>query len=583
MYRTIQKIIQYLAKEKSKEIRLRILIIFTCIVLFKISAAYIPFLYGILIDHINTAIPGEFVVPIGLVFGYTTVKFLSSAFQYIQESSIVRVSERITRRLAIDSFHHLHGLSHDFHLQTKSGALAQSLSLGIRAVSFIFSSVLLGFIPLILEFVLVSAILFFTVNLLFAFLLVLTSILYFYGSAYLGHYHLITVREMNSAEVETQSLLIDSLINFESIKHFSKKNYETKLLNTAWKTQEKLVTKSTFYLSLIKILQEWLLSIFYIAFLLFALYQMKAGHMTIGQLVMVMMYLVELLMSSRMLAHEQSHVQRSVADMDGIFDILEQKPTISDKKDAYPIIIKEGEVNFEKVKFGYNAQKLILNNISFTIPSGKVVAIVGKTGAGKTTISRLIMRLYDVEAGKITIDGHDIRGVTQESLRLSIGIVPQDISLFNNTIGFNIAYSNPQATQLQIEEAARLACLHDFIMELPEKYNTKVGERGLKLSGGEKQRVALARIMLKKPKILLFDEATSSLDVHTEKAIQSSLKLIKKKCTVIMIAHRLSTVLIADKILVFDSGALIEQGTHTDLLKANGYYASLWRTHSLAS
>lgn len=583
MNKAYQTIFQYLIKEKTKEIRGRLIIILTCMILFKASAAYVPYLYGILIDYINTSASGEFVIPLGLVFGYGIVRFLSSAFQYIQESSIAKISERISRRVAVDTFYHLHSLSHDFHLQRKSGGLSQSLSIGMRAIPYVFSTMLLSFIPLILEFALVSVILFFAVSSLFIFLLLLTSILYFYGSTYLTHRHLVTVREMNSAEVETRSFFTDSLINFEPIKYFNKKKYETEILNKAWKIQENLLTKSTFHLSLIKIAQDWLLSFLFVAFLLAALYQMKGGHMTIGQLIMVMMYLVELLLSLRMIAHEQGEVQRAVADMDGIFDILSQKPTISDKKGAYPITVSGGEIQFEKVKFGYNPQTPILNNISFTIPASKMVAIVGKTGEGKTTIARLIMRLYDVETGKITIDGHDVREVTQESLRQSIGIVPQDISLFNNTIGFNISYANPQATQDEIEEAARLACLHDFIISLPEKYNTKVGERGLRLSGGEKQRIALARVMLKKPKILLFDEATSSLDAFTEKSIQNSLKLIKEKYTVIMIAHRLSTILIADKILVLDSGALIEEGTHEDLLKAEGFYASLWKTYALAS
>lgn len=579
VYKTTNRLLISFLKRNKKDIKLKIFLLFFCIILFKLSSACIPFLYGKLIDHVNTSeVSGEFIIPIGLVIGYGIARFLSNTFQYVQEFSLTSVSKRITSRLAINIFDHLHHLSHDFHLKNKSGALAQSVRLGLRAVGDIFSSVILGFIPLIIEFLFVTVVLLFTVNFLFVGVLILTSIFYFILAGYLARKHIMTVQRMNDAELDTSSHLIDSLINFEAIKYFSKQNDESVIFDDAWKKQEHLSVKSAFNLSMLKILQEWLFIILYVAFLLGALYQMKVGHMTVGQLVMVMTYLTELLNSLHLLVHEQEHLRRSLTDMKGIFSLLDEHPSIIDKKNAPLITIAKGEIKFENVSFGYSPDNLILKNIFLTIPAGKVIAIVGKTGAGKTTISRLIMRLYDVNSGSIKIDGQDIRHVTQSSLRSSIGIVPQDISLFNNTISFNIAYPNPKATQSQIEEAARLAHLHEFIVSLPEKYNTIVGERGLKLSGGEKQRIALARIMLKKPKIVVFDEATSSLDVHTEKSIQSSLALIKEHCTVVIIAHRLSTVTLADEIFVFDSGSIIEQGSHQALLLKNGTYATLWDT-----
>ncbi len=563
--RTIRTLLPYLWPKGSLEMRARVTIALLFLAAAKGINVGVPVIYKFAVDALSQPNTAIIVVPVGLLLAYGLARVLALAFGELRDAIFAKVAQRAIREAGLKTFQHLHRLALRFHLDRQTGGLSRAVERGTKGIDFLLNFMLFNILPTILEILLVCGVLWGLFNFWFALVTFVTVGTYIAWTVIVTDWRLVYRRRMNKKDGEANTKAIDSLLNYETVKYFGNEEHEARRYDNALRSYEKAAVQSKVSLSMLNIGQAAVISVGLIVVMIMAGYGVQDGVMTLGDFVLVNSYLIQLFLPLNFLGFVYREIKQSLADMEEMFTLLQRETEIADRPDAPPLQINGGEVTFDKVQFHYQPEREILKDVSLTVKSGQTVAIVGPSGAGKSTISRLLYRFYDVTGGRILIDGQDIREVKQDTLRAAIGIVPQDTVLFNDTIYYNIAYGRPSATPSEIEEAARLASVHDFITQLPDGYNTRVGERGLKLSGGEKQRVAIARTILKGPQILTFDEATSALDTHTEKEIQQSLKEVAAERTALVIAHRLSTVVDADDIIVLEHGAVSERGTHTDL------------------
>lgn len=548
----------------------------SALLLAKVANVGLPLILKDIVDALDQPQGQALALPVVLLLSYGLLRLSSSLFNELRDAIFAKVRYGAMRRLSNRMLEHLHCLSLRFHLGRKTGALSRDLERGTRSVSSILNYLIFNIIPTFAEFVLVALILLSQYDVKFALVTFSTVAVYVAFTFSITNWRMHYRHEMNQLESKANNQAIDSLINYETVKYFGNEKLEMRRYNDTLEGWEEAAVKSQTSMSALNFGQGAIIAIGVTLLMFYAAQGVVDGSMSLGDLVLVNAFLLQLFIPLNFLGVVYRAVKYALADMDLMFKTLAEAPEINDAPDARPLQVQSGEVRFEQVSFHYQQERPILQAVDFTIPAGHKVAVVGPSGAGKSTLARLLYRFYDVCDGRIVIDGQDLRQVTQDSLRAAIGIVPQDTVLFNESIEYNIAYARPGASQEEIERAARLANIHDFIASLPKGYATLVGERGLKLSGGEKQRVAIARAILKQPRILIFDEATSSLDSQSEQIIQSALKEVAARHTTLVIAHRLSTIVDADQILVMEHGCLIERGQHNELLQQQGVYAHMW-------
>jgi ATP-binding cassette subfamily B protein len=543
----------------------------------KIATVYVPFVYKTMVDLFSNSDHAVLELPIALLLGYGALRVASIAFSELRDAIFAKVGQRAIRDVALTTFKHLHALGLRFHLDRQTGGLSRSIERGTKGIDFLLTFMLFNILPTLLEITLVCGILWVLFNVWYALVTFVTIISYISYTLLVTEWRLKYRRQMNETDQQANTRAIDSLLNYETVKYFGNEQYEAERFDQSLARYETAAVISKSSLALLNIGQAAIIGVGLTIVMAMAGNGVIAEELTIGDFVLVSTYLMQLYMPLNFLGFVYREIKQSLTDMEAMFHLLEVNAEVKDDPEALPLPAGPGEVTFDRVTFSYDQRRTILHDISFTVPAGHRVAIVGSSGAGKSTISRLLFRFYDVDSGSITIDGAKIREVQQRSVRAAIGVVPQDTVLFNDTIFYNIAYGRPGATVAEVEEAARLAHIHQFIVSSPDGYETMVGERGLKLSGGEKQRVAIARTILKNPRILLFDEATSALDTRTEREIQSSLREVSRGHTTLVIAHRLSTVVDANEIIVLHEGRIAERGSHTDLLTYGGHYAVMWQ------
>ena len=574
---------RHLWPKGEKTLRLRVVIALAMLVLAKVVAVYVPLLYKQAVDALGSTAAQAVAVPVVLILAYGAARILSQAFGEIRDAVFAPVSQRAIRNLALEVFDHLHALSLRYHLERQTGGLSRVIERGTQGMEFLIRFTTFNILPTLLEIALVGGILWSLYDWRFSVITLVVIAGYIVFSIMLSEWRIKFVRRMNDADTEANAKAIDSLLNYETVKYFGNEVHEARRFDVGRRRYEIAAIRSSRTLSLLNIGQGTIISIGLVAVMVMAGSGVVEGTMTIGDFVAVNTFLIQLYMPLNMLGFAYREIRNALVNMEKMFGLLEVPAEIADRPGAPALKVAGGEIVFDHVDFHYEPARPILHDVSFRVPAGHTVAIVGSSGAGKSTVSRILFRFYDVASGSVRIDGQDIRDVTQSSLRAAIGVVPQDTVLFNDTIYYNIAYGRPGATREEVEQAARLARIHDFIMALPQGYEATVGERGLKLSGGEKQRVAIARTILKNPAILLFDEATSALDTRTEQEIQRSLEEVSRGRTTVVIAHRLSTIINADEIIVLDRGRVVERGHHADLLAMNGAYAEMWRRQQEAA
>ena len=575
---TIKTLLPYLWPKDTSTIRTRVIIAMICLLCSKIASVYTPMIYKEVVDLVTENMENPtFYVPVILLVGYGFVRTLAIVFAEIREAVFVNVAQRAMRNVALKTFEHLHALSMRFHMNRKTGGLSRVIERGIKGIEFLLSFMLFNIIPTLLEILLVCGVLWYMFNIWYALITFVTIGLYIAFTLISTEWRLKFRKEMNEQDTKANTRAIDSLLNYETVKYFGNEAHEAARYDSSIQNYEKAAVKSVQSLSVVNIGQSAIISTGLVIVMYMASRDVVAGEMSIGDFSLVVIYLMQLYIPLNFLGFVYRQIRQSLTDMEEMFNMLDIEKEVTDKEDAKNLEIKNGTIEFDDVQFGYNEDREILAGLSFKVGEGKTVALVGPSGAGKSTISRLIFRFYDTSSGAVRIDDQDVRDITQHSLRAAIGIVPQDTVLFNDTIRYNIAYGRPDATDEEIMQAAKLASIDSFIEKQTDGYDTLVGERGLKLSGGEKQRVAIARTILKDTPILLFDEATSALDSKTEQDILQSLKEVSKGRTTLVIAHRLSTVVSADEILVLDHGKVIERGHHNDLLAKDGIYAQMWQ------
>jgi ATP-binding cassette, subfamily B, heavy metal transporter len=589
-YKTLATLLPYLWPAGEWTLRARVVVALALLVGSKVANVYVPLFYKDIIDALSGPVGaggGAFnatagatlaaAAPVGLLLAYGFARVLAVAFGELREAIFARVAQRAIRMAALRTFQHLHQLSLRFHMNRQTGGLSRVIERGVKGIEFVLSFMMFNILPTILEIVLVCGILWNLFNFWYA-LVTFVTITFFIGfTLVVTEWRLKYRRAMNDRDTEANTKAIDSLLNYETVKYFGNEAHEAARFDVAMQAYEEASVKSTVSLSYLNVGQGSVIAIGLVIVMWMAGQGVADGTMTMGDFVLVNTYLIQLYLPLNFLGFVYRQIRQSLTDMEAMFKVLEIETEVSDQPDAPELVLNGGTLEFNHVDFGYDARRPILKDVSFTVPSGKTVAIVGPSGAGKSTISRLLFRFYDVNKGEIRIDGQNIATVTQNSLRAAIGVVPQDTVLFNDSIYYNIKYGRTSASDEDVERAAQLARIHNFIADLPDGYKSNVGERGLKLSGGEKQRVAIARTILKGPAILLFDEATSALDTHTEKEIQESLREVSSNRTTLVIAHRLSTIIDADEILVFETGKIVERGRHGALLARDGAYAAMWR------
>ena len=574
--RSLARLFPYLWPKNAPDLRFRVLLALGFLALAKLINVGVPVLYKRAVDALTPGVAAVVVVPVMLVIAYGVARVLAQVFGELRDAVFAKVGQRAVRQIALRTFRHLHALSLRFHLERQTGGLSRAIERGIRGMDFLLSYMLFSAIPTALEIALVAGILWYNFDWSFAAVTLVTVVLYVIFTFAITDWRVRFRREMNDRDSEANTKAIDSLLNFETVKYFANEEHEAGRFDVALQAYEKAAVKSQTTLAFLNVGQGIIIAIGLIAVMLLAGAGVAAGRLTVGAFVMVNAYLVQLYMPLNFLGVVYRNIKQSLIDLESMFRLLDVNAEVTDRPDAEALVVSHGEIVFDHVSFRYDERRPILEDVSFRVAPGGTIAIVGSSGAGKSTISRLLFRFYDVDAGRILIDGQDVRDVTQESLRRAIGVVPQDTVLFNDSIRYNIAYGRPGADTGAIEEAARLAHIHEFVAKLPDGYKTPVGERGLKLSGGEKQRVAIARVVLKAPSILVFDEATSALDTKTEREIQKNLEEVSHDRTTLMIAHRLSTVIHADEILVLEQGRVVERGGHAALLAKGGLYAQMW-------
>ncbi|OWW21922.1 ABCB family ABC transporter ATP-binding protein/permease [Noviherbaspirillum denitrificans] len=557
----------------------RMLLALTFLVGAKLANVGVPIVLKKLVDHMTISADNPralLVLPVGILVAYGLLRLCTTMFTELREFVFAKVTQSAVRTVALQVFRHLHALSLRFHLNRQTGGMTRDIERGTRGISSLVSYTLYSILPTLVEISLVIGYLVLHYDVWFAAITFGALIVYIAYTVAVTEWRTGFRRTMNDLDSKANTRAIDSLINYETVKYFGNEEYEARRYDKSLQNWETAAVKSQTSLSLLNTGQSFIIAVAVTLILWRATQGVIDGTMTLGDLVLVNAFMIQLYIPLNFLGVIYREIKQSLADMERLFTLLDQHKEVADRPEAKPIEIKGAEVRFEHVDFSYETKRQILFDVDFSIPAGTTTAVVGHSGSGKSTLSRLLFRFYDINKGSITIDGQDLRDVTQVSLRKSIGIVPQDTVLFNDTIAYNIAYGRPDAGKDEIIAAAKAAYIHDFIESLPDGYDTKVGERGLKLSGGEKQRVAIARTLLKDPAILIFDEATSALDSKSEQAIQAQLKEIAKDRTTLVIAHRLSTIADAAQILVLDHGRIIERGTHGQLLAANGAYAQMW-------
>lgn len=589
-WQTILTLLPYLWPKGERELRARVVAAIVLLIASKIGSVYIPILYKHAVDSLGGGVSGQVTsaataaagVPVAIILAYGLARILTLAFGELRDAIFAKVSARAIRQVALTTFEHLHRLSLRFHLDRRTGGMVRSIERGTNGIEFLLGFMLFNILPTLLEIFLVCGILWVMFSIWFALVTFVTIAGYIAFTLIVTEWRTKYRRDMNARNSEANSKSIDSLLNYETVKYFGNEEHEAKRYEIALTGYEKASIQSKVSLSFLNMGQAIIIAVGLTIIMIMAGQGVVAGHMTVGDFVLVNTYLIQLYIPLNFLGFIYREMRQSLIDLEEMFSLLKVDAEIQDHVDAKPLILKGGAVVFDRVSFGYDPRRPILKDISFTVNPGKKVAIVGASGAGKSTISRLLFRFYETDSGCIMIDGQDVRDITQSSLRAAIGVVPQDTVLFNDTIYYNIAYGRPDAMKDEVEDAAKHAQLHNLIVSLPDGYQSMVGERGLKLSGGEKQRVAIARTILKRPAILLFDEATSALDSKTEQEIQASLREVSVGHTTLVIAHRLSTVVDADEILVLDQGEITERGTHEDLLRQAGKYFIMWQRQQQA-
>ena len=572
----IRKLLPYLWPDGQWEMKFRVVIAIILLILAKIATVAVPAVFGKVVDLLRPLETQEVILPVALLIGYGLLRVGQQAFAELRDFVFARVGQRAIRHIALIIFRHLHSLALHFHLDRQTGGLSRAIDRGIKGIDFLLRFMLFNILPTLVEITLVCGILWSLFGFIFSFITLVTVVIYITFTLLFTEWRLKFRRAMNESDNEANTKAIDSLLNFETVKYFGNEEHEAERYDTSLIRYEHAAVKSLTTLSLLNVGQGIIIAFGLTILLILSAKRVSIGEMSIGEFAAVNLYMMQLFQPLNFLGFVYREIRQSLVDMEYMFGLLEVEREIKDITGAKDLSVSYGEIRYENVSFSYDKNRVILKDLNFEVSAGRKVAIVGASGAGKSTISRLLFRFYDIDEGKITIDGQDIRDITQSSLRESIGVVPQDTVLFNDTIYYNVQYGRPTATPSEVEAAARMAHIHDFIISLPDGYNTKVGERGLKLSGGERQRVSIARTILKQPMILLFDEATSALDTNTEREIQKSLDDVSANRTTLIIAHRLSTVVDADEILVLDGGSIIERGRHNVLLAAKGVYASLW-------
>jgi len=576
--KTFKLLLPYLWPEKRKDLKIRVSFSVVALVFAKIASVSTPLVLGSAVNSLTELSSGINLImlaPVALIVAYGAAKVISFTFVAVRDALFSKVSQHSIRQISLNMFKHLHNLSLQFHLNRQTGALAKYIDRGTKGIDFLLRYVLFNVVPTFFEIFLVAGILFYLYGVWYAVVTLTTIGLYSYLSFQITEWRNIFREKMNRADNDVSTKMIDSLLNFETVKYFNNEKYEFHRLDESLKDYELAANQSRHSLSLLNVAQTFIIMLGITIMLVMSAYGIKNGDIDVGGFVVINAYMLQLYQPLNFLGSVYREIRQALTDMENMFSLLEVSTVSKDSYEDMPQNIN-ADIRFDKVSFDYDVRRTIIKDISFTVPNGKKVAIVGPTGAGKSTISRLLFKFYNPKAGEIYINNMNINKVSQESLRQLIGVVPQDTVLFNDTIYYNIAYGKIEATEKEVISAAKNSDIHDFISALPDGYETVVGERGLKLSGGEKQRVAIARTILKNPKIFFFDEATSALDSSTEKEIQKNLENVSRNKTTLIIAHRLSTAANADNIIVLDKGVITEQGTHESLLIKKGKYFEMW-------
>ena len=583
-WRTVKRVTPYLWPKASEQfwVKRRVVLAMLALTLSKVIAVATPFLFKAAVDGLAKVGESNDALMLllgagGLMFAYGFFRLSSVGFGELRDAIFARVGQRALRSLALETFEHIHALSLRYHISRKTGGLSRIIERGVKGVDFLLRFMLFSIIPLLIELTLVATILFIVFDVWYLAVILVTISLYIWFTFTVSEWRLKVRQEMNRQDTDANQKAIDSLLNFETVKYFNAEKVEAARYDSSMRLYEAAALKTSYSLSFLNFGQAFLITSGLVTVMVMAAFGVQSGDLTVGDFVLVNAYMIQITMPLNFLGTVYREIRQALVDMSEMFDLLEQPPEVTDDENAYDLVVREGLIDFKDITFGYEKNRVILKNFNLSVGAGQNIAIVGTSGSGKSTIGRLLFRFYDTDKGALLIDGVDIKEVTQSSLHSAIGIVPQDTVLFNDTIYYNIAYGNTEASYDKVIEAARAAKIHEFISNLPDGYDTTVGERGLKLSGGEKQRVGIARTLLKNPPILLLDEATSSLDTETENSIQDSLNKMLEDRTVITIAHRLSTIVKSDLIVVLENGEIVEQGTHIELLDLKRRYSKMWK------